>query len=147
MGHASTSWSYNFSLAPTERSVGVARRLIQACLFENELGLLADDVELVTSEFATNAVVHASSRFDLRLVRATEQVWLTVRHKSKGAPVADSTSFMKNKARGLVILRSCASDWGVTNGWRNTRSVWAVFEVGPRSSPVRAADEQGTSVS
>lgn len=141
MGYA-TPWSYTASLAAAERNVGVARRLIRDCLVEHDLAFLIEDVLLVTSEFATNAVVHARTLFNLRLEGSAEQVWLTVRHNSKRTPVDVPSSFLSNKGRGLAIVGSHASDWGVTNGMWNARSVWAVFDVVARTPP-SPGDEPG----
>jgi hypothetical protein len=118
--------------------------LVRDCLVEHDLAFLVEDVRLVASEFVTSAVVHARTPLRLRLQGSAEQVGLTVRHYSKRMPVAVSTSFMSNRGRGLALVGSYASDWGVTNGMWNAKSVWAVFDLVQRAPRLLPDDERAS---
>ncbi|MGV9253250.1 ATP-binding protein [Streptomyces sp. NPDC003697] len=89
-----------------------------------------DDAVLVVSELATNAVRHSLSGsaggwflviicFGDGLVRieVVDQGGERVPH------LCDVTS-QEESGRGLLLIASCAKDWGVKN-WPDGRSVWA----------------------
>jgi anti-sigma regulatory factor (Ser/Thr protein kinase) len=128
MGHA-TPWSYNVTLAPLASNVGVARALVRECLLEHDLACLVEDVRLVASEFATNAVVHARTPFTVSLEGSADSVRLSISDNSKLKLFIGVRSLLSAGGRGLPIVDSCASDWGVTNGKQNAKSVWALFDI------------------
>ncbi|MFD7700348.1 ATP-binding protein [Streptomyces caelestis] len=89
-----------------------------------------DDAVLIVSELATNAVRHSRSGsaggwflvmvgFGDGLVRieVVDQGGERVPH------LCDVTS-QEEGGRGLLLIASCAKDWGVKN-WPDGRSVWA----------------------
>lgn len=145
MGHA-TSWSYNITLAPLASNVGVARALVRGCLLEHNLPLLVEDIKLVTSEFATNAVAHARTPFIVSLDGSADRVRLAVSDNSKLKPVAGDSSSLRAGGRGLALVDSVTSDWGVLDGKRNAKSVWALFDIDRGTSPA-PADVRGSSAS
>jgi anti-sigma regulatory factor (Ser/Thr protein kinase) len=128
MGHA-TSWSHNVTLAPVASNVGVARGLTRDWLIEHDLPLLVEVVRLVTSEFATNAVVHARTPFILSLDGSADRVRLSVSDNSNRKPVAAASASLSTSGRGLGIVDCLASQWGVLNGNPNAKSVWATFDT------------------
>ncbi|MFE1433057.1 ATP-binding protein [Streptomyces griseoaurantiacus] len=92
---------------------------------------LVEDAVLVVSELATNAVRHSLSGSaggwflvvvcfgggDLVRIEVVDQGGERVPH------LCDVTS-QEEGGRGLLLIASCAKDWGVKN-WPDGRSVWA----------------------
>ncbi|MCF2539032.1 ATP-binding protein [Streptomyces nigra] len=112
---------------------GVAEEVAQARHFVAALldghGPL-DDAVLVVSELATNAVRHSRSGApggwflvvvcfgdDLVRIEVVDEGGERVPH------LCDVTS-QEESGRGLLLIASCAKDWGVKN-WPQGRAVWA----------------------
>ncbi|MCZ9346446.1 ATP-binding protein [Streptomyces sp. TRM76130] len=112
---------------------GLAEQVVQVRHFVAAMiaeGGPVDDAVLVVSELATNAVRHSRSGsaggwflvvvgFGDGLVRieVVDQGGERVPH------LCDVTS-QEEGGRGLLLIASCAKDWGVKN-WPDGRSVWA----------------------
>jgi anti-sigma regulatory factor (Ser/Thr protein kinase) len=88
--------------------------------------LAGGDVELLTSELATNALRHAASpltvivRYDGRAVR------VEVGDGSPELPTSRSPGLSEPHGRGLMLIDALSSGWGVTPT-RDGKRVW--FEV------------------
>jgi anti-sigma regulatory factor (Ser/Thr protein kinase) len=128
MGHEA-AWSYTVTLAPLPSNVAVARGLVRDCLIEHDLPALVEDIRLVTSEFATNAITHARTPFTVGLERSDGHVRLTVSDTSQLQPLVASTSSTDTRGRGLRLVAAFTRQWGVTQDDRHTKSVWADFDV------------------
>lgn len=91
---------------------------------------LVDDVELVTSELATNALVHARTHFAVSLAACSESVLLQVEDGSKAAPIrVVAAAPLDTSGRGITIVDLLSRDWGVTTRPDGCTSVWAAFDV------------------
>ncbi|GHH54438.1 ATP-binding protein [Streptomyces candidus] len=98
-------------------SIPAARAHVRAVLVEWRLGLLIDDALLVTSELATNALVHAAGigdHFTLTLRRhgmlvievADSYEWAMPELRKIDDPLGAS-------GRGLVLVDALSAHWGV----------------------------------
>ncbi len=120
----------------------------------------ADDVEVVTSELAANAVLHTASgnpggRFGVALYERDPRGGVEVRVHDEGGPTVpcaaaaspglDDLGDLANagaaepggSGRGLMLVDALADNWGyveVTLG----RYVWAAFDVPESWSPAEA---------
>jgi anti-sigma regulatory factor (Ser/Thr protein kinase) len=94
-------------------SVGAARHFISECVAQ--LGLRSlPDVQLMVSELATNAVVHAQSSFDVTLERLPgDVVRVEVRDFGGGMPRVLDCDPSAVQGRGLQIVSLLAESWGV----------------------------------
>jgi anti-sigma regulatory factor (Ser/Thr protein kinase) len=112
---------------------------------------VADDVVLLASEVAANAVVHTASgqggTFTVVVRRGGQAVRVEVHDGgSQAAPGASAAGFHASSGRGLGLVESMASRWGHL-GDRDGRVVW--FEVDwPGNSrlpsqPARNGDDPG----
>ena len=73
----------------------------------------SDDVRLLLSELATNAVLHGGGWFLVDLVRRESEVEVGVTDRSSITPVSPAPSTTRVTGRGLAIVNAVASDWGV----------------------------------
>jgi anti-sigma regulatory factor (Ser/Thr protein kinase) len=126
MNHSS-DWSDETVLAADTISASRARDFVSFHLVEHHLRYLIDDVRLVVSELATNALGHAQTPFIVTLQEDDQVVLLTVQDDSAAAPVHSTANDLDTIGRGLSIVDLISRDWGVTPGPDGTKSVWAAF--------------------
>jgi len=110
-------------------SVLRARRFVCAHLVEHRMFHLVDDVRLVVSELASNAVRHAHSPFTVSLGQADRAVLLSVQDGSPDPPVLLATDCLDTAGRGVRIVDLVSDDWGVTQVPGGGKSVWASFST------------------
>lgn len=97
---------------PRIAQVSGARRFVRETLTEWQLG--SDDAELIVSELAANAVVHAASPFEVALEHDGDHLLrIEVSDTSCSAPVLSSAAVDAPSGRGLLIVSRLASGWGV----------------------------------
>ncbi|MHB8691918.1 MAG: ATP-binding protein [Solirubrobacteraceae bacterium] len=87
-------------------------------------GSLLDDAQLLVTELATNAVVHARSPFSVVVWTDGAGVRVSVRDRSHVRPLMRDPGPLATSGRGLRIVDALAVDWGVqpcTDG----KTVWA----------------------
>ncbi|HWL99145.1 MAG TPA: ATP-binding protein [Nocardioidaceae bacterium] len=127
MDHSS-AWSHETVLDAEAISASRARDFVSFHLVEHHLRYLIDDVRLVVSELATNAVVHGRTPFIVTLQEDDDQVvLLTMQDGSASVPVRSAANGLDTSGRGLAIVEHVSRDWGVTPGPDGTKSVWAAF--------------------
>ena len=110
-------------------SVLRARRFVCVHLVEHRLLYMIDDVRLVVSELAANAVRHAHSPFTVSLGQADRAVILSVQDDSPGAPALLAPELSETAGRGVSIVDMVSEDWGVTQVPGGGKSVWASFST------------------
>jgi anti-sigma regulatory factor (Ser/Thr protein kinase) len=112
-------------------SVKAARRFIGECV--EYVGLQSlPVVQLMVSELAANAVLHAKSPFDVLLERVSHgAVRVEVRDFGHGLPLICAGSIEAQGGRGLKIVDLLAQTWGVESrrGGRG-KSTWFTVSVG-----------------
>jgi len=114
-----------FSPHPT--SVGLARAFVADALAPT--GVDAEVVRLLTSELATNAVLHARTPFRVRLRADPNVVRVEVINDEPELLLA-MVEPSERGGRGLRLVKGLADDWGAESS-RDEKVVW--FEV-PASS-------------
>jgi len=92
-------------------------------------GQLAEDLALVTSELATNAVLHAVSPFVVRVVLSPRSVRVMVRDQDPAEPAPRASAASDPDGRGMAIVETVASRWGVDVD-RTGKWVWVEIDVG-----------------
>ena len=139
-----TLWSHQLRLPAEDESVPRARRFVCIRLVDHRFLNLVDDVRLVVSELATNAIQHAHTSFTVTLERVDESVLLTVTDGSPVPPMQLATDLLEAGGRGLSIVDLVSGDWGVIRRPGEGKSVWASFAPGagthPRGSSSRDED-------
>jgi len=123
--------------APTLESVSRARRFALATL-AGLPGETQDEVALMVSELATNAVLHARAEFRVRIDVAEGAVRVAVSDVGPGTPVVGAVPPpTQPHGRGLLIVRGLADDWGVLPRSGGGKTVW--FRLAVRSAPAPSA--------
>jgi anti-sigma regulatory factor (Ser/Thr protein kinase) len=129
-----TLWSHETVLAADAGSAAKARAFVVHQLVEHRLLYLIDDVRLVVSELATNAVVHARTDFTITLEGGPSSVLLTVRDGSGIVPSLSPPLPHQPgmTGRGLVIVNLMSHTWGVGEAEDMGKTVWASFALRSR---------------
>ncbi|MGZ4490098.1 MAG: ATP-binding protein [Nocardioidaceae bacterium] len=120
-------WSHESTFPPDVGSVPKARDFVGQHLVEHDLSYLVEDVQLVVSELATNATMHARTPFAVSLEQLVRVVRLSVRDSSPSGVKRVAADVLDMHGRGLVIVGHMSHDWGVAVGPRGSKSVWASF--------------------
>ena len=121
------NWSHETTLAAEPASAARARDFVRLHLVALHPGDLVDDVRLVVSELATNAVVHAGTPFAVTLSSVDECIHLVLRDGSPSIPVRSTPDLMDMNGRGLMLVELLSQEWGVTIDHDGVKSVWAHF--------------------
>jgi anti-sigma regulatory factor (Ser/Thr protein kinase) len=122
-----TLWSHQTQLPAEDESVPRARHFVRNLLIDHRFLNLVEDVRLVVSELATNAIRHANTPFTVTLQRVDQSVLLTVTDGSSVPPVQLATDLLETGGRGLSIVDLLSGDWGVIRRGDEGKSVWASF--------------------
>lgn len=103
-----------------------ARKFVADVLSERGEGELIGDAKLIISELATNAVVHAGSRFQVAVHFQRERgtVTLSVSDTSSAKPELCRPGPTDPDGRGLRVVDAVAHAWGCSPA-RAGKSVWA----------------------
>jgi Stage II sporulation protein E (SpoIIE) len=96
--------------APVPESISAARRFVSACIRTTDVD--RDVVVLLTSELATNAVVHAKTPYDVTIETSPSIVRVLVRDGSRHGLKLAARGRESETGRGLGLVASLASDWG-----------------------------------
>lgn len=128
---------------------GCARLHARNVMCEWGLTTLADNVELVVSELATNAVLASTHpdgqpryedgaglpRVHLRLSSDRTRVLIEVWDQNLGLPTPKTAGPDDESGRGLLLIEALCDrwDWDVPPGW-NGKLVWAEMRAEPAPS-------------
>jgi len=108
--------------------VRTARRFVRDVLEDNAVAdEVVETVELLTSEVITNALVHARSAPELAVRVRREMVRVEVVDVSPVVPIRRAIDTDALSGRGIAIVESLASQWGVADLSAQGKTVW--FEV------------------
>jgi len=97
-----------------EESVAAARAFVAHALAHCH-GETIEVARLLTSELATNAVVHAHSAFDVAASETDGTVHVEVTDGCSTWPDPLATRSIDLHGRGLILLRDLSAGWGVTH--------------------------------
>lgn len=119
------------SFEPDAGAIRSARAFVVGVVASDGMGQLAERAALVTSELASNAVLHARSDFVVHVGAIGRSVRVAVFDRSDALPVDRGFDTAAVTGRGLSIVESLADRWGVeviadgTGKW-----VWAELDPG-----------------
>ncbi|MFC7494075.1 MULTISPECIES: SpoIIE family protein phosphatase [unclassified Nocardioides] len=131
-----TARESNRSFPPDEKSVDRARWFVRGELESWGAPDLVENAVLATSELVTNAVLHAGTTVDVRLVLGADRLRLEVqdRHPGRTLPLGVPTQpDDAEHGRGLLITAALASTWGVEYT-ETAKRLWLEIDRGPEFS-------------
>ena len=121
-------------LPATPAAAGVARVFVRCLCEEWGVESVADVAELLSSELVTNAVLHAHSSVELCAARDEDgALRVDVYDRAAGghiAPRQRGADPAAENGRGLAIVASLASSWGVDEAGHG-KSVWFTLSTVP----------------
>jgi Histidine kinase-like ATPase domain len=122
-------WSHQADWPALPENVSAARRFVCGWLAGHDLDALVGDAQLVVSELATNAVLHARTPFTVMVTRTLDTVTVSV---TDGVAVdirGPATAWWYDvSGRGLYMVGAYSKEWGVTPTQRG-KTVWATFSL------------------
>lgn len=124
------------------RSVAAARRLVSGAIGHCRQETI-DIARLLTSELATNAVIHAHSAFDVVAIESEGIVHVEVTDRSSQRPEPIPATLLYTHGRGLYLLEELASEWGVI-GAPPGKTVW--FDLRCRGNSSTPDESAGCSI-
>lgn len=114
----------NFPPDPT--SARAARGFVVEMAARWSCEALLDELELLTSEVVTNAVVHGGTDLDVGVLLLPDRVRVEVGDRSADEPVPRAATPEATSGRGLELVETLASAWGTAPGLHG-KTVW--FEL------------------
>jgi len=121
------------SLAARPDAACQARRVVEEVL-DGMAPEVRDRAVLLTSELVTNAVMHACGPVELEVVGADDGVRICVADGAHDNPVMRHPGLLSDSGRGMAIVESVASAWGVRHT-ATGKVVWFVL-----ATPTSPAD-------
>ena len=115
-------------------SVSQARAFVAAALGE-ATDELRERAMLITSELATNAVVHGGTGFTLSATIADGELRVAVTDEGGGTPLPRQPGRTESTGRGLLIVMALSERWG-TETSRGRTTVWFSLALGPTRAPL-----------
>jgi anti-sigma regulatory factor (Ser/Thr protein kinase) len=114
-------------------SVAASRRFVVDALND-----LPDDIresaELMMSELATNAVVHAGTGFEVCIERTASFLRVDVTDVGHGEPHLRSPLVSEPHGRGLQIVKQLSDQWGsFEDADHSSKTVWYLVRLDPGS--------------
>lgn len=114
-------------------SVSAARGFVGGVLREWGDERVAEEAGLVVTELATNAVIHARSKFSVSVRQSDDVLRVAVTDTSPRSPVARSRSNQATTGRGMRLVAAFAEVWGVDRH-SDGKTVWAMLRRIPGRS-------------
>jgi anti-sigma regulatory factor (Ser/Thr protein kinase) len=104
------------------QSVAAARRFVGQAIGHCDPDTV-DVARLLTSELATNALVHARSAFEVIASEYDGTVHVEVRDACASPPMPVSVKPTDEHGRGIQLLRALSTEWGVVDNPAG-KTVW-----------------------
>ena len=110
---------------PADEAIGAARYFVARVLRGwGQAAPLIDDAVLLTSEMATNALVHAQSPFRISVARSGNAITFAIQDTTSRTPQTRTVDARSASGRGMGIVAALSSSWGCDVGLRG-KIVWA----------------------
>ncbi|MFI9238005.1 ATP-binding protein [Streptomyces cinnamoneus] len=110
---ATADWWYTLRIPAQPWMIGIVRNALRLALGRHGRHDLADTACLLATELVTNGVVHAKSPVTVHLSCRSRTLHVAVHDTGSGAPARRSAGVDDESGRGLALIDSCATAWGV----------------------------------
>lgn len=125
---ATATWVF----PPDPSSCREARRRVTSVLVDERLEDAALAAAQVVSELATNAVLHARTPFEVRLLLRDAHVRIEVHDDVRRLPARRFFSDEAASGRGLAVVEKLSDAWGaIPDGDGQGKTVWAEVPTTP----------------
>ena len=124
------------------KMVAVARRFVRDRLTSWEATDHLESALVISSELATNAVLHARTTFTLKVEVEGSSVRIEVYDENPRLPVMTSCPPDATSGRGLALVTALATAWGMENR-DHGKVVWAKVGPVPGDEPEDCVDLSG----
>jgi anti-sigma regulatory factor (Ser/Thr protein kinase) len=126
---------------PARTSVAESRKFVTEALADCPIDI-QDAVILMVSELSTNALMHATTGFAVRIERVAAHLYVEVSDMGEGEPVLQSPRAKDPHGRGLLIVRELSDDWGmIAEPGQPGKAVW--FTVSLQRAELPPGDAHG----
>lgn len=104
-------------------SAGIARHVVASQLREWHIDSLCDDAAVVITELVSNAVRHADTDLELRMVHLPDGLRIEVRDGSQAPPMRRPARHTDEGGRGLHLVDALSTRYGV-DAEQDGKCVW-----------------------
>ncbi len=108
-----------------------ARRLVRDHCADWGLDDLAEPAELVVTELVTNAVTHARTECQVRLMRSGARLRVEVVDRGGGSPDMRAAGNDDEHGRGMLLVSMLSGAWGVDSAPGGGKRIWADLVTAP----------------
>lgn len=130
---------------PPVASSAAAARSFAAHALADVPADVGEDIRLMVSELASNAIEHAMTTFHLTIHRSRQEIRVEVTDSGGGTPAIRSPGPDAITGRGLQIVNTLSNHWGVEQESDSAKTVWFTLEFAPTAGPtprlVQVADQ------
>lgn len=110
-------------------TVPLAREFVRRWLQEWGADHVFDEASLVVTELAANAVLHADSPYEVRIIGTDGVVRIEVADGGTGTPEPQPFSAVAETGRGIVLVSALAASWGIEDR-PDGKVTWAELRPG-----------------
>jgi anti-sigma regulatory factor (Ser/Thr protein kinase) len=122
--------------APLSEAVEQARRLTVSTMRSWSLSADEEPVTAIVAELVANAVRHAATPLELKLILLDAYVRVEVRDRDHRMPILKKPGPLDDGGRGLFLVDAYSAAWGAERSPDGGKTVWAEIATGrSRTSP------------
>ena len=123
-----TAGSQRLTVPPAAGCLAELRRWARSWMEQHPTdGVDPDIVMLSMTELVTNSITHGSGSVEVQLNGDSDNLVLTVSDSSEQLPLRPGSSSNPETGRGIQIMESLATRWGVQPDPGGGKTVWCEF--------------------
>ncbi|HEX5587295.1 MAG TPA: ATP-binding protein [Acidimicrobiia bacterium] len=123
-------------LPPLPGSSATARAFLRDALKTWDLDGFGEVTEVLTTELVSNVVRHVGAPMTLRASRQASSIRIEVDDPSDVPPVVEHPGPLAERGRGVLLIDSLASQWGIEHRAEGGKTVWFEIDVSTATDEV-----------